>query len=98
MERLGYALSLTKITDDGWRATFHSHPQLSADGFATDAKPWRAVRYSLRRGTRSGRHTARNTNPQARMTPLVSDSSPQLLFPASTQLLRLPIDIPMKKL
>src|SRR5262245_14664343 len=30
MERQGYALSLTKIADDGWRATFHSHPQLSA--------------------------------------------------------------------
>jgi len=43
MERQGYSLSLTKITDDGWRATFHSNPQLSADGFATDAKPWRAV-------------------------------------------------------
>jgi len=36
-------LSLTKITDDGWRATFHSSPALSADGFATDDKPWRAV-------------------------------------------------------
>jgi hypothetical protein len=43
MERQGYALSLTKITDDGWRATFHSHPALSADGFATDDKPWGAV-------------------------------------------------------
>ena len=43
MERQGYALSLTNITDDGWRATFHSNPQLSADGFATDDKPWRAV-------------------------------------------------------
>jgi len=43
MERQGYALSLTKITGDGWRATFHSSPQLSADGFATDAKPRKAV-------------------------------------------------------
>ena len=43
MERQGYALSLTKIADDGWRATFHSNPALSADGFATDDKPWRAV-------------------------------------------------------
>ena len=43
MERQGYALSLTKITDDGWRATFHSNPQLSADGSATDDKPRRAV-------------------------------------------------------
>ena len=43
MERQGYALSLTKITGDGWRATFHSNPQLSADGFATDAKPWRGL-------------------------------------------------------
>lgn len=43
MERQGYALSLTKIHDDGWRATFHKHPMLSADGFGTDEKPWRAV-------------------------------------------------------
>ena len=46
MERQGYALSLTKITDDGWRAAFHSNPQLSADGFATDAKPWKAVQFA----------------------------------------------------
>ena len=43
MERQGYALTLTKIFDDGWRATFHHHPMLSADGFGTDEKPWRAV-------------------------------------------------------
>jgi hypothetical protein len=50
MERQGYALSLTKITDDGWRATFHSHPGMSANGFATDGKPLRAC--SARRGRR----------------------------------------------
>jgi hypothetical protein len=44
MERQGYALTLTKIFDDGWRATFHHHPTLSADGFGTAEKPWRAVR------------------------------------------------------
>ena len=43
MERQGYALSLTKITDDGWRATFHSHPSMSADGAATAEKPWAGV-------------------------------------------------------
>src|SRR5262245_59580315 len=43
MEGQGYALSLTKISADGWRATFHAHQQLSADGVATDEKPWRAV-------------------------------------------------------
>jgi len=37
------ALSLTTITDDGWRARFHSDPSLSTDGFATDDKPWRVV-------------------------------------------------------
>jgi hypothetical protein len=49
MKRRSRPLSLTKITDDGWRATFHSHSALSADAFATDDKPWRAVR----RGRRS---------------------------------------------
>src|SRR5262245_15605386 len=43
MERQGYALSLTKVTDDGWQAPFHAHPQLGADGFATDERPSRAV-------------------------------------------------------
>lgn len=43
MERQGYALTLTKLFDDGWRATFHKHPMLSADGFATAPDPWRAV-------------------------------------------------------
>jgi hypothetical protein len=48
MERQGYALSLTKISDDGWRATFHYHPMLSADGFATDEKSWRAALQAAR--------------------------------------------------
>src|SRR5713101_4782552 len=46
MDRQGYALSLTKIIDDGWRATFHRYPAMSADGFETDEKPWHAVQQS----------------------------------------------------
>jgi len=29
MERQGFAVSLQKIYDDGWSATFHGHPMLA---------------------------------------------------------------------
>jgi hypothetical protein len=52
MQRQGYALSLTKITDDGWRATFQSSPQLTVDGFASDRQ--QAVARRAARGVGGG--------------------------------------------
>jgi hypothetical protein len=43
MERQGYAVSLRKIHDDGWAASFHEHPLLAPDGFATAPTPFVAV-------------------------------------------------------
>lgn len=44
MERYGYALSLTRIRDGGWRATFYSSPLLSTEGFATAPTQWAVMR------------------------------------------------------
>jgi len=43
MERQGFAVSLQKIYDDGWSATFHGHPMLAPEGFATATTPFVAV-------------------------------------------------------
>ena len=43
MERQGYRLSLTNVEPGTWRATFSSHPMLSAEGFGAAPTPWRAV-------------------------------------------------------
>ena len=43
MERQGYALSLRKIHDNGWAATFHRHPLPAPEGFSTAAAPFVAV-------------------------------------------------------
>ncbi len=50
VERQGDALSLTKMTDDGGRVTFHSNPQLRADGSLPMTS--RGARCSLRRERR----------------------------------------------
>ena len=43
MDRHGYVLSLGKIHEDGWRASFYGNPMTSAAGFATAPTPWHAV-------------------------------------------------------
>ena len=43
MERHGYRVALTKLTEGEWRAMFSSHPLTSADGFGVARTPWRAV-------------------------------------------------------
>ena len=43
MERHGYRVALTKLTEGEWRAVFSLHPLTSADGFAVARTPWRAV-------------------------------------------------------
>jgi hypothetical protein len=43
MNRQGYRLDLSNVDAVTWRATFSRAPLLSADGFATDPTPWRAV-------------------------------------------------------
>src|SRR5262245_58594622 len=43
MERQGYAMSLRKIHDDGWAATFHQHPLLAPEGFSAAATAFFAV-------------------------------------------------------
>ena len=43
MNRQGYRLNLSNVDASTWRATFSRAPLLSADGFATDPTPWRAV-------------------------------------------------------
>ena len=54
MERHGYALSLCKIRDDGWAASFDHHPMLAPDGFATAATPWAAVQRAAWAAMRAG--------------------------------------------
>jgi hypothetical protein len=41
MERQGFVVSLRRLVDDGWTASFHSHAMLAAGGIgtATDAVP-----------------------------------------------------------
>jgi hypothetical protein len=43
VERLGYRLSLSHITDGEWRAQFSAHPMWASVGFGVAATPWRAV-------------------------------------------------------
>jgi len=43
MERQGFRLSLTNVEPGIWRATFSSHPMLSAEGFGAAPTPWGAV-------------------------------------------------------
>jgi hypothetical protein len=43
MNRQGYRLHLTNIDSVTWRATFARDTMLSADGFAVERTPWRAV-------------------------------------------------------
>ena len=44
MERQGYRLSLTNVEPRIWRATFSSHPMISAaEGFGAAPTPWGAV-------------------------------------------------------
>jgi hypothetical protein len=43
MERQGYRLHLTNVDEATWRATFSSHPMISAEGFGAGSTPWGAV-------------------------------------------------------
>ena len=43
MERQGFVVSLRRLVDDGWTASFHSHAMLAADGIGTAATPFQAV-------------------------------------------------------
>jgi hypothetical protein len=53
MERQGYAMSLRRIREDGWAATFDRHPMFAPDGFATAATPWAAVQAAAWRAVRT---------------------------------------------
>jgi hypothetical protein len=43
MERQGFVVSLRRLVDDGWTASFHSHAMLAADGIGTAPTPFQAV-------------------------------------------------------
>jgi hypothetical protein len=43
MARQGYRLHLTNAEPGVWRATFSSHPLISAEGFGAGPTPWGAV-------------------------------------------------------
>ena len=43
MERQGFKVSIRSVAVDGWAASFHGSPMLSASGYATAATPWQAV-------------------------------------------------------
>ena len=43
VERQGFRLSLSHITEGEWRATFQSHPMIAPEGFGVAPTPWRAV-------------------------------------------------------
>ena len=43
MQRQGYAVTLRKLPDDGWNATFQRHVMLAPEGFANAATPFDAV-------------------------------------------------------
>jgi len=43
MERQGFVVSLRRLVDDGWTASFHSHAMLAADGIETAPTPFEAV-------------------------------------------------------
>jgi hypothetical protein len=43
MERQGFAVSLRKLVDDGWTASFHSYVLVAADGIATAPNPFESV-------------------------------------------------------
>jgi hypothetical protein len=43
VERLGYRLSLSHITEGEWRAQFSAHPMWASAGYGVAPTPWRAV-------------------------------------------------------
>jgi hypothetical protein len=43
MQRQGYAVTLRKLPDDGWNATFQRHAMLAPEGFANATTPCEAV-------------------------------------------------------
>ena len=43
VERLGYRLSLSHITEGEWRAQFSAHPMWASAGYGVAATPWGAV-------------------------------------------------------
>jgi hypothetical protein len=43
MERQGFVVSVRRLVDDGWTASFHSHAMLTADGIGTAPTPFEAV-------------------------------------------------------
>ena len=43
VERLGYRLSLSHITEGEWRARFSVDPMISSAGYGVAATPWGAV-------------------------------------------------------
>jgi hypothetical protein len=43
MQRQGFSVTLRKLPDDGWNATFQKHALLAPEGFANAATPFDAV-------------------------------------------------------
>ena len=43
MERQGFKVSLRSVAVEGWAASFHGSPMLSASGYATSPTAWLAV-------------------------------------------------------
>jgi hypothetical protein len=48
VERLGYRLSLSHITEGEWRAQFSAHPMWASVGYGVAATAWRAVQIAGR--------------------------------------------------
>jgi hypothetical protein len=48
VERLGYRLSLSHITEGEWRAQFSAHPMWASVGYGVAATVWRAVQIAGR--------------------------------------------------
>ena len=46
MERHGFKVSLRNVAVEGWAASFHGSPMLSASGYATGPTAWAAVQQS----------------------------------------------------
>jgi hypothetical protein len=66
VERHGYRLSLSHITEGEWRARFMGDPMISASGYGVASTPWRAVQIAawvaLKRDEAPGPDSSRQTN------------------------------------
>jgi hypothetical protein len=55
VERHGYRLSLSHITEGEWRARFMSDPMISASGYGVASTPWQAVQRAGWAAVKAGR-------------------------------------------